>query len=54
MIDFTELTEKSGLYNFHSHTQFCDGRFPMADFVVAAVDGGFTHYGFSPHSPVPI
>lgn len=54
MIDFTELTEKSRLYNFHSHTQFCDGRFPMADFVVAAVDGGFTHYGFSPHSPVPI
>lgn len=41
-------------YNFHSHTQFCDGRAAMADFVEAAVAEGFTHYGFTPHSPVPI
>lgn len=41
-------------YNFHSHTQFCDGRAAMADFVEEAVAQGFTHYGFSPHSPVPI
>lgn len=41
-------------YNFHSHTQFCDGRAAMEAFVPAAVAAGFTHYGFSPHSPVPI
>lgn len=39
-------------YNFHSHTQFCDGRAPMEEFVKEAVTRGFTHYGFSPHSPV--
>ena len=26
----------------------------MQDFVVEAIKEGFTHYGFSPHSPVPI
>ena len=41
-------------YTFHSHTQFCDGRAAMDDFARAAVEAGFTHYGFSPHSPVPI
>ncbi len=44
----------SQLYNFHSHTQFCDGRAEMAEFARAAVDMGFTHYGFSPHSPIPV
>ncbi len=42
------------LYNFHSHTQFCDGKATMAEFVAEAVKRGFSHYGFSPHSPVPI
>lgn len=41
-------------YTFHSHTQFCDGRATMDDFAREAVAEGFTHYGFSPHSPVPI
>lgn len=41
-------------YTFHSHTQFCDGRADMYDFVVAAIEAGFENYGFSPHSPVPI
>ena len=44
----------SQLYNLHSHTPFCDGRADMEEFVVEAVTQGFTHYGFSPHSPVPI
>ena len=26
----------------------------MQDFVEAAIAAGFTNYGFSPHSPVPI
>ena len=54
MIDFISLIGDSKRYNFHSHTQFCDGRAPMAEFAARAVADGFTHYGFSPHSPVPI
>ena len=53
MIDFKEIAAKSSLYNFHSHTQFCDGRAPMEDFAAKAVELGFTDYGFSPHSPIP-
>lgn len=54
MIDFKSIISCTDRYNFHSHTQFCDGRFPMSDFAEAAVAAGFRHYGFSPHSPVPI
>ncbi|MCI9607168.1 MAG: histidinol-phosphatase [Muribaculaceae bacterium] len=54
MIDFAEITSHTHLYNFHSHTQFCDGRATMEEFAAAAAAEGFTHYGFSPHSPVPI
>lgn len=48
------LVADSPRYTLHSHTQFCDGRATMAEFAAAAVDAGFTAYGFSPHSPVPI
>lgn len=41
-------------YNLHSHTQFCDGRAPMEEFAAAAAAAGFSHYAFTPHSPVPI
>lgn len=51
-IDFKSLTSSSELYNFHSHTQFCDGRAPMEAFAAEAVANGFSHYGFSPHSPI--
>ncbi len=44
----------SRLYNLHSHTQYCDGRATMEEFVQSAIDMGFSHYGFSPHSPIPI
>lgn len=53
-MDFNLLTSGSDLYNFHSHTQFCDGKAPMEMFAAEAVERGFSHYGFSPHSPVPI
>lgn len=45
-------TDRSRPYNFHSHTQFCDGRALMADFAAVALRRGFSAYGFSPHSPV--
>lgn len=48
------LVADSPLYTLHSHTQFCDGRAPMADFAAEAAGRGFTLYGFTPHSPVPI
>lgn len=44
----------SQAYNLHSHTQWCDGRAPIAVMAEAAVAAGMTHYGFSPHSPIPI
>lgn len=53
-MDFKSITSTTSLYNFHSHTQFCDGRYSMEQFVEAAVAAGFSHWGFSPHSPVPI
>lgn len=53
MLDFNKLVLNDTLYNFHSHTQFCDGHAPMEEFVTKAIAEGFTHYGFSPHSPIP-
>lgn len=50
---FAELLGDSRAYTLHSHTQFCDGRADMATMARAAVDAGFTVYGFSPHSPIP-
>jgi len=41
------------LTNYHSHTQFCDGHAKMEDFVLNAIDNGFSSYGFSPHAPLP-
>lgn len=53
MLDFRNIISRSNLYNFHSHTQFCDGRADMEAFVNEAIKEGFTDYGFSPHSPIP-
>ena len=41
-------------YNLHGHTQYCDGRATMEEFASAAAVAGMSHYGFSPHSPLPI
>jgi len=54
MFDFTPITQATSLYNFHTHTQFCDGHAPMEDFVIEAIAMGYQHLGFSPHSPVSI
>lgn len=47
-------TGRASLYNLHCHTQFCDGRAPMRQFVEAALNEEFRLLGFSPHSPIPI
>lgn len=54
MMDFISEIGSSRLYTFHSHTEFCDGRAQMEAFAREAVSRGFTHYGFTPHSPLPI
>ncbi len=53
-MDIIEELGGSRTYTLHSHTQFCDGKAPMEEFVREALRIGFTHYGFSPHSPIPI
>ncbi len=53
-MDFQKEIGSSRKYNFHTHTQFCDGKATMEDFVAAAVKEGMTHLGFSPHSPLAI
>ncbi len=40
-------------YNLHQHTSFSDGKEPPQKFVERAVELGFSHIGFSEHSPLP-
>ncbi len=54
MFDFQHITQETDLYNLHTHTQYCDGHAPMEEFVVEAIQLGFTHLGFSPHSPISV
>ena len=53
-MDLQRIAEQTDKYNFHSHTQYCDGRATMTEMAAAAAREGFRHWGFSPHSPVPI
>lgn len=53
-IDLIKEIGDSRKYTLHSHTEFCDGRAQMEAFAREAVRRGFSHYGFTPHSPVPI
>lgn len=53
-MDLKAIIDSSDNYNFHSHTQFCDGKDSMEDIAGAAYDSGFKYYAFSPHSPIPI
>ncbi|MDE6207708.1 MAG: histidinol-phosphatase HisJ family protein [Muribaculaceae bacterium] len=53
-MDFKEIINSTDRYNFHSHTEFCDGHATMATMARAAVAAGMEHYGFTPHSPIPI
>ena len=54
MFDFKRITRETDLYNLHTHTQYCDGHAMMEEFVVEAIDLGFTHLGFTPHSPISV
>lgn len=52
--DIRQIIRTTEAYNFHSHTQFCDGRDTMAAMAAGALEAGMKHYGFSPHSPIPV
>lgn len=52
-VDIIKELGDSRLYTLHSHTEFCDGRAQMEAFAREAVARQFTHYGFTPHSPIP-
>ena len=54
MFDFTRITRSTDLYNLHTHKQVCDGHATMEEFVIEAIASGFTHLGFTPHSPVSV
>ena len=54
MFDFKSITQETDLYNLHTHTQYCDGHAPMEEFVTEAIAQGFTHLGFTPHSPISV
>lgn len=42
------------LFNFHTHTCFCDGSSKPEIYVEEAIKRNFTAIGFSGHSPLPI
>ena len=41
------------LSNYHTHTTYCDGKATPRQMVDFALAHGFTHFGFSGHSPLP-
>ncbi len=40
--------------NHHAHTRYSDGFGEPEEYVRAALDAGFTAYGFSDHAPIPL
>lgn len=40
-------------FNFHSHSNYCDGSGELADFLVAAKETNCFSVGFSSHAPLP-
>ncbi len=50
--DILNLIKNTDRYNFHSHSQFCDGRAPIDVMAKAAHEAGFEIWGISPHAPL--
>ena len=40
-------------FNYHTHTEYCDGKAIPEDFVKRAIELGMESLGFSAHSPLP-
>jgi histidinol-phosphatase (PHP family) len=39
--------------NYHSHSNFCDGKYKPAAYIAEAITQDFLAYGFSSHAPLP-
>lgn len=39
--------------NFHTHSHYCDGKGPIAEYIQAAVKYDVAYLGFSSHAPLP-
>lgn len=39
--------------NFHTHSDFCDGKGALSDYIQSASDRGLISLGFSSHAPLP-
>lgn len=50
--DILRIASETERYNFHSHTQFCDGKASMREMTEGAISAGLKYYGFTPHSPI--
>lgn len=50
--EILQITTSTDRYNFHSHTEFCDGHATMRSMAEGACSCAMKHYGFSPHSPI--
>lgn len=53
-MDLREIIRSTRAYNFHAHTQWCDGHDTLETIARAAASLGYRYFGFTPHSPVPI
>ena len=42
------------LFDYHSHSRFCDGSGELADYADSALSRGLDVFGFSGHAPCPI
>lgn len=40
-------------FNYHSHTNYCDGFSTVEDMIKSAIEKGLSYYGISSHAPLP-
>ena len=53
-VDLKRIINETRDYNFHAHSQFCDGRDSMEEIALGASEAGMRVFAFTPHSPVNI
>lgn len=51
-MDFINIISTTRQYNFHTHTQFCDGKNSIEEIAESAVKADLKYLGFTPHSPI--
>lgn len=54
MTDLKQIIDSTRDYNFHAHSQFCDGRDTISDIAASAASYGMKYFAFTPHSPLNI